>query len=147
MNPHFSEMLSALSAAGVRYLVVGAHALAAHGVPRATGDLDVWIDRAPDNAERVWRALVEFGAPLHLLDPADLTASDLVFQIGLVPNRIDLLTAISGVEFDDAWTGRMTVEIDGKLVPVIGRRDLLRNKRATGRPQDLVDADRLEGRG
>ena len=147
MNPHFSEMLSALSAAGARFLVVGAHALAAHGLPRATGDLDIWVDPDAENAERVWRALSAFGAPLDQLDPADLTAPDLVFQIGLAPARIDLMTGITGVDFDEAWQERVSVEIDGARLPVIGRRHLLLNKRATGRPQDEVDADRLEAAG
>jgi hypothetical protein len=103
MNRDFVEMLSALCAAGAEFLVVGAHALAAHGAPRATGDLDIWIRATPENADRVLAALRQFGAPLVDLTKADLLAPDVVFQIGLVPSRIDLLTSITGVEFDRAW--------------------------------------------
>ena len=144
MNPHFDEMLAALSAAGARFLVVGAHALAAHGLPRATGDLDIWVEPDPANAERVWRALVAFGAPLDRLVLADLTSPDLVFQIGLPPARIDLMTSASGLGFAEAWSERIVVNVDGRELPIISRAHLIRNKRATGRPQDLVDADRLE---
>lgn len=146
MNPHFVEILAALSAAGARFLIVGAHALAAHGLPRATGDLDIWVDSDPENARHVWRALVEFGAPLDALDANDLTTADLVFQIGLPPSRIDLMTGIDGVAFQEAWRDREVVEVDGQATPIISRHHLIRNKRATGRPQDLVDADRLEAR-
>lgn len=145
MNQHFDEMLAALSAAGARFLVVGAHALAAYGIVRATGDIDIWVDAQPTNAERVWQALSEFGAPLQHLQPDDLTQPDLVFQIGLPPMRIDLMTGISGVTFAEAWAERTTIEIDGRPIPVIGRAHLIRNKRATARPQDLADVARLEG--
>src|SRR4051812_1317630 len=103
MNRDFAEMLSALSAAGAEFLVVGAHALAAHGRPRATGDLDIWVRSTSENAEKVWSALARFGAPLSGLSKADLQAPDVVFQIGIEPNRIDILTSIDGVDFDGAW--------------------------------------------
>jgi hypothetical protein len=137
-------MLSALSEAGADHLVVGAHALAAHGFPRATGDLDILVRPTPENAERVWRALVSFGAPLHDLTEADLSAPDVVFQIGVVPCRIDILTGISGVNFDEAWAGRVQVRVGGLDVAVLGRDALLRNKRSAGRPKDLLDAAWLE---
>ena len=144
MNRDFSEMLAALSAAGADYLLVGAHALAAHGVVRATGDLDVWIRPTPENASKVWRALVAFGAPLEQLSEQDLTTPDVVFQIGVVPYRIDLLTSIDGVPFEEAWQRRMRVRVEGQEIPLIGREDLLRNKRATGRLRDLADVEELE---
>jgi len=144
VNRDFIDMLSALSAAGADYVVVGAHALAAHGLPRATGDLDILVRPTPENAERVWQALVTFGAPLHDLTRADLIAPDVVFQIGVVPCRIDILTSVSGVAFDEAWTSRMTVEIEGQEVSVLGRGALLKNKRSAGRPKDLADAAWLE---
>jgi hypothetical protein len=137
----FHDLLVALADAGVRFLVVGAHALAAHGVPRATGDLDVWVEPTAENAARVWRALAEFGAPLGRLDirEADFTRPDQVIQLGLPPYRIDLMTSVSGVAFAEVWAGRM----DGTLfeVPVafIGRAAFIRNKRASGRPKDLED--------
>ena len=144
MNRDFSEMLAALSAAGADYLLVGAHALAAHGVVRATGDLDVWIRPTPENASKVWRALVAFGAPLQQLSEQDLTTPDVVFQIGVVPYRIDLLTSIDGVPFEEAWQRRMRVRVEGQEIPLIGREDFLRNKRATGRLRDLADVEELE---
>lgn len=107
MNRDFAEMLSALSEAGAEFLVVGAHALAAHCVPRATGDLDIWVHSTHDNATRVLAALTAFGAPLADLSLADLTRTDTVFQIGVVPCRIDILTGISGVPFAVAWERRM----------------------------------------
>jgi hypothetical protein len=139
MNRDFVEMLSALSEAGVEFLVVGAHALAAHGVPRATGDLDIWIRADPENAGRVLDALVRFGAPLFDLTARDLVTPDTVFQIGLPPSRIDLLTSISGVEFEAAWANRMPIPIGPLTIPVLGRADFLANKRASGRPKDLAD--------
>ena len=144
MNRDFVDMLSALSEAGADYLVVGAHALAAHGHPRATGDLDIWVRSTPSNASRVWGALAAFGAPLTDLSEGDLQEADVVFQIGLPPSRIDVLTSISGVEFDAAWEGRISVVIEGLAIPVIGRDALITNKRAAGRPKDLADVAELE---
>ena len=139
MNRDFVDMLSALSEAEAEFLVVGAHALAAHGHPRATGDLDIWVRSSGENADRVWAALVEFGAPLSDLSREDLQQDDIVFQIGVPPSRIDLLTSISGVTFDDAWAGRLEVQIEGLVVPVLGRAALIANKRASGRPKDIAD--------
>jgi len=144
MNPDFVEMLSALRDAGAEYLVVGAHALAAHGRPRATGDLDLWVRSTTDNARRVHAALQEFGAPLDDLSVHDLSAPDLVYQIGVAPARIDILTSVTGVGFDEAWPGRIMVRIAHLDVPVIGREALIRNKRAAGRPRDLADIAELE---
>jgi hypothetical protein len=145
MNRDFVEMLSALRDVGAEYLVVGAHALAAHGRPRATGDLDLWIRPTPTNASRVYDALQAFGAPLQQLRVDELAAPDLVFQIGVAPARIDILTSVSGVGFDDAWPDRINVRIGELDVPVIGREALIRNKRATGRPRDIADIAELEG--
>ena len=143
MNRDFAEMLSALFEAGADFLIVGAHALAAHGIPRATGDLDIWVRPTAENAARVLSALRRFGAPLHDLSLEDLSRPDVVFQIGLPPYRIDLLTSISGVSFDEAWTGRLVAEVDRQPLPFIGREELLRNKRAAGRPKDIADAAEL----
>jgi hypothetical protein len=139
MNRDFVEMLSALCAAGAEFLVVGAHALAAHGAPRATGDLEIWIRATPENADRVLAALRQFGAPLFDLTKGDLLAPDVVFQIGLIPSRIDLLTSITGVEFDRAWPNRIEVTVGELTVPVLGREELIANKEATGRPRDRLD--------
>jgi hypothetical protein len=143
LNRDFVEMLAALSDAGAEYLIVGAHALAAHGLPRATGDLDLWVNPTPENAERVWHALVQFGAPLDQLTLEDLSREEVVFQIGVVPNRIDILTSITGVAFDQAWDNRTMVEIQGMSVPVLGRAELVRNKRAVGRTRDIADIEEL----
>jgi hypothetical protein len=137
-------MLSALSAAKADYLVVGAYALAAHGFPRATGDIDLWVRPTKENATRVWQALAEFGAPLSRIVVDDFATPDIVYQIGLAPRRIDLLTSISGLDFDHAWGNHIAVELDGLIVPVIGRKDLIAKKRASGRPKDLADAESLE---
>jgi hypothetical protein len=144
VNRDFAEMLSALSEAGAEFLIVGAHALAAHGAPRATGDLDIWIRPTPANARRVMQALAAFGAPLHDLTLDDLTKSDTVFQVGVPPSRIDILSGVSGVQFDDAWPRRVALDVEGAAVSVIGREDFIRNKRATGRPRDLADIAALE---
>lgn len=147
MNRDFAEMLSALLAEGVEFLVVGAYGLAAHGWPRATGDLDIWVRPTRDNADRVLRALKAFGAPLLGLGVDDLTAPDTVFQIGVVPGRIDILSGITGVQFEEAWEGRLTARISDLDVPVIGHEALVKNKRACGRPKDLADLAWLERKG
>ncbi|MBM3770653.1 MAG: hypothetical protein FJW27_05060 [Acidimicrobiia bacterium] len=134
-------MLSALSEAGAEFLILGAHALAAHGTRRATGHLDIWVRPTPANARRVMQALTVFGAPLDDLTLDDLTRSDTVFQIGVPPSRVDILTGVSGVQFDDAWPRR--VDVESAAVSVISREDFIRNKRATGRPKDLADIEAL----
>jgi hypothetical protein len=144
VNRDFVEILSELSAAGADFLIVGAHALAAHGVPRATGDLDIWVRPTIDNAGRVLHALRRFGAPLFDLTTADLTRSDTVFQIGLPPARIDILSGISGVSFDDAWARRTPLTIEGLAVAVLSREDFVANKRAAGRTKDLLDLALLD---
>lgn len=144
MNRDFCDMLSELSAAGADFLVVGAYALAAHGYPRATGDIDFWVRPTRDNAERVMSALLKFGAPLLGLKVDDLCSPDVVFQIGRPPLRIDFLTTIAGVEFEEAWREREVIPVLGVQLPVISYRHLLQNKRSTGRPKDLPDAAWLE---
>jgi molybdenum cofactor biosynthesis enzyme MoaA len=144
MNRDFLDMLSALEGAGVEYMIIGAHAVAAHGQPRATGDLDIWVRASQENAQRTFQALKEFGAPLHDLTTDDLTNDDTVFQIGLPPSRIDILTSISGVDFDRAWLNRIRLEFEGTSVYCIGKRELIENKRATGRPRDIADVSALE---
>ena len=144
MNPDFRDLLSAFSAARVEYLLVGAYAMAVHGLPRATGDMDVWVRRTPDNAKRVLEALAAFGAPVGALSPSDFEAEDAVFQIGVAPCRIDVLTAIDGVEFAAAWEARVRTILEGLEVPVIAPAQLLLNKRALGRPKDMGDVAFLD---
>jgi hypothetical protein len=149
LNPDFLDLLEAFVAAQVEFIVVGAHALAAHGVVRATGDLDVWVRPSPENARRVVTGLMTFGAPLaqHGVDATDFARAGTVYQMGLPPRRIDVLTQISGVEFADAWADRAFVTVQGKPIAFLGRDTLLRNKRAAARPKDLIDADLLERQG
>lgn len=144
LNPHFRDMLSAFNDEGVEYLVVGAYAMAQYGYPRATGDLDFWVRRTSDNAARVVRALAVFGAPAGAVTVADLVTPEIVAQIGVEPSRIDILTSIDGVEFEDAYPARTETEIDGVRVPFISLPHLLQNKRATGRDRDMADVAKLE---
>lgn len=141
MNKDFRDILALLQAEGASFLIVGAHALAVHGYLRATGDLDLWVRPDPENAQRVWRALLRFGAPVDALNlsQSDLEKPGIVFQIGLPPRRIDILTEISGVEFAEGWTTRVMQVVDDLEVPFLGREALVRNKRESGRDKDLAD--------
>ncbi len=144
MNQDLIDLLRAFADQRVEYLVVGAHALAAHGHVRATKDLDVWIRPTPDNAERAFRALAVFGAPLSELTAVDLATPGTVFQIGVAPVRIDILTHIDGVGFEEAWSARVSASFGPVASQVLSREHLIRNKRASGRLQDLADLERLE---
>ena len=144
MNQDFHDILSAFSDAEVEYLLVGAYALSAHGLVRATGDIDLWVRPTEQNAQKTYNALTAFGAPAGEFSVADFHTPDQVIQIGVAPVRIDILTSISGVEFDDAWGGRDTVRLDDLEIPVLSRAHLIQNKRASARPQDLVDLAWLE---
>ena len=147
MNDDFRDFLLALVRAGADFLVVGAHAMAVHGIPRATGDLDIWIRPDRTNAARVWDAIVAFGAPVGAMGISreDLVVQGTVVQLGLPPRRIDLLTQLSGLAFDEAWRHRVPVTVEQEEIPFLGREDLIRNKRASGRPKDVADLDALEG--
>jgi hypothetical protein len=144
MNPDFLDLLTALSVAEARFLVVGGYAVGVHGRPRATKDLDVWIEASADNARKVMQALREFGAPTGDLAERDLEMPGTGFKMGEPPARIDILTQIEGVRFEDAWPRRFETSFGSVKCPVIGRTDLLANKRAAGRPQDLADVAALE---
>ena len=144
LNSDFRDVLSIFNDRDVEYLLVGAYALAVHGLPRATGDIDILVLTTPRNAQRAFESLGEFGAPMDQVTTEDFTEKGIVFQIGIAPRRIDVLTSIDGVEFVDAWQDRSIVQIEGLSVPVISREHLIANKRATGRPQDLADVAWLE---
>jgi hypothetical protein len=148
MNEDFEDLLTLLVQEKARFVVVGAHALAVHGVPRATGDLDIWTEPDLDNADRVYRGLTRFGAPLEAqgITREDFSRKGTVYQIGLPPRRIDILTEIDGVDFESAWTTRAMSTVGSLSVPFLGRAALLQNKKATGRPKDLADVYSLEGR-
>ena len=144
MNPDFRDLLAEFNARGVEFLVVGAYALAAHGLVRATKDLDIWVRPDAANAERVLAALVAFGAPLHDLTVDDLAQPGLIFQIGVEPIRIDVITRIDGVSFEEAWPDRVEAHFADQVASVLSRGHLIQNKRAAGREQDLLDVKWLE---
>lgn len=146
LNEDFRDVLAELLSARARFLVVGAHAVAVHGIPRATGDLDVWIDPDPDNVPRVWAALIRFGAPVEALGISlrDLAQPGMIVQVGVPPRRIDVMTSVTGLAFEDAWASRVIHRVDDLEAPFIGRAALLANKRAVGRPKDLADIEALE---
>jgi hypothetical protein len=139
MTKDFKDLLRAFNANAVKYLIIGAHAYGVHAEPRATKDLDVFIRSDSENAKAVFRALAAFGAPLQGMSPADFSDGT-TFQIGQPPERIDILQRIDGLTFDEAWQNRIEGAIDGEVsASVISREDLIRNKLASGREQDLLD--------
>ena len=144
MNQDFRDLLAELNARQVEFLLVGAHALAAHGHVRATQDLDVWVRPSSENAKRTIQALEAFGAPLHDLTEKDLSTPGIVFQIGVEPIRIDVLTAIDGVEFDEAWPDRLMSKFADQPISVLSKEHLIKNKLAAGRMQDLADVEALK---
>ena len=137
-------MLQSLADEQVKFLLVGAYALAAHGFPRATMDIDIWVMPSPENAEAVLRALRRFGTPAQGLTAADLQRDDTVLQIGVAPRRIDIITGASGLQFEDAFTRSAEINIEGIQVHIPSIDDLIRNKKASGRTKDLADAETLE---
>jgi hypothetical protein len=146
LNDDFRDMLESLLEAEVEFVIVGAHALSVHGYPRATGDIDILVRPSAPNAARVMSALASFGVPTgaHGVSARDFTERGSVYQIGLPPRRIDLLTEISGVDFERARASQVVVRVAGLELPFLGRDALIANKRAAARPKDLVDADELE---
>jgi predicted nucleotidyltransferase len=144
LNKDYREMLQCLLEEKVRFLLIGAYALAVHGFPRATKDIDFFVWATPENAANLVRALARFGAPLDEISESDFSAPGVVFQIGNNPRRIDILTKISGVEFERAYANRKNIFLEGLEIPVISVPDLIANKRATGRTQDLADVEKLE---
>jgi hypothetical protein len=145
LNEDFRDVLLLMVDAGVEFVIVGAYALAFHGAPRASGDIDVLVRPTVENARRALEALARFGAPVEsaAITATELARPGIVYQIGLPPRRIDIMTALSGVTFDEAWASRATADLEGRTVAFIGRAALLRNKEATGRPKDIADIARL----
>ena len=144
LNSDYRDILRILSEKKVKFLLVGAYAMAAHGYPRSTMDIDLWVMPDPENAHLVLQALEDFGAPPGDLSPEDLQKEGLVFQIGVAPRRIDILTSVDELNFEEAFSHSSTIEIDAISVHVLSVPDLIRNKRATGRTKDLADAELLE---
>jgi hypothetical protein len=144
--PDFKELLSVFNTRNVRYLLVGGYAVSLHAQPRATKDLDLWVSPDPANAQAVFSALSEFGAPLNGLAVADFTDPNTFFHMGTAPLAVDILLSIQGVDFNAAWDRRVEIEIDaekGLCVPVISSEDLITAKLASSRTQDLADAEAL----
>jgi hypothetical protein len=145
LNPDYHEILSLFFAEKVEYLLVGAYALAAHSNPRATEDIDLWVNPTPENSVRVHAALARFGARVSDLNEHDFSQPEIVLQIGEAPRRIDILTTLTGVDdFDAAFLERLDVEMGGLSIPVLSQRLLIENKRVLGRKQDLTDLRWLE---
>ena len=143
-SPDFRELLSIFRSYQVKYLVVGGYAVMKYTEPRYTNDLDFWIATDRQNAERVFAALKAFGAPLTNLSPDDFTQEAYFYQMGKAPFRLDIMMSIPGVEFQSAWDRREEIELEGLVIPFISRLDLIRAKKASGRPQDLIDVQNLE---
>jgi hypothetical protein len=144
LQPDYRDILAVFAEHAVEYMVVGGYAVAFHGSPRFTKDLDLWIRPTPDNLARVKQALVAFGAPAPMLSQLEAATPDDVLWMGAPPVRIDLVKGVPGGDFDRAYQTRVTADWDGVSVDVVSREELIRLKRASGRPQDLVDADALE---
>lgn len=144
LDADLRELLALLIAHRVEFLVAGGHAVAFHGYPRLTEDLDLYVRPTTDNGARIVAALDGFGFGSLGLTKEDFTAHDRVIQLGRAPNRVDLLTRLWGVEFDEAWSRRVDGTLDDVPVAMLALTDLIRNKRATGRPQDLADVAALE---
>ncbi len=144
LSSDWIELLEAFNTAGVRYLIVGAFALGRYAAPRATGDLDVWVDPKQENAKRLFSALTAFGAPLHGLTHENFCHDDFVFTMGRPPIGVDIITSVSGVTFDEAWASRESGSLGDVSVPFIGRDAFLRNKRSAARTKDLADVEAVE---
>jgi len=146
LNTDYKEMLQLLLEEEVDFLIVGAYAMAAHGFPRATGDLDLWVKAEENNSRKLFRALAKFGAPLDQIKQNEFISEGIIFQIGVIPRRIDIITKIDGVEYNKANESKKNVEIEGLNLPVLSLNDLIENKLATGREKDKLDAQMLKKR-
>jgi hypothetical protein len=143
INSDFKDLLRDLNAAGVRYLIVGGYAVMTYAEPRYTKDLDVWIDPVEPNAERLFVALAQFGAPTQDIRPSDFIEPEVFFQIGVEPVRIDIMTSVPGLDFDAAWECKAIVDFGGESAPVLCREDVVKSKVAAGRTRDWQDVKRL----
>jgi predicted nucleotidyltransferase len=144
LNKDYKDILVSLLSEGAEFILVGAYALAAHGFPRATMDIDIWINPSPENAVHVYSALGKFGAPIEQISVNDLTEDDTIFQIGVAPRRIDILTNITGVDFEEAMKDAIKVDIEGITINILSTDHLIKNKLATGRPKDIDDVENLK---
>jgi len=143
LNKDYRDMLHALLGNEVRFLVVSAYALAAYGYPRATGDIDIWVDTSLENSKNIYASLTEFGALLADILEKTFTEKGIIFQIGIAPRRIDIITSIDGVDFQEAFEQKEIIEVDGLKIPFLSKEDLIKNKLSTGRKKDKLDAEYL----
>ena len=139
LNEDYREMLQLLLRNEVKFLVVGAYAMAAYGYPRATGDFDIWVDTTLENSQRIYKSVSDFGAPLAEITERTFTEKGIVFQIGVAPRRIDIITHIDGVEFHNAYQDKEEVEIENMKIPFLSKSNLIKNKKSTGREKDKID--------
>ena len=143
LNEDYKEMLQLLSEEQVDFMIVGAYALGTHGYPRATGDIDIWVKPNDINSRKLFKALARFGAPLDQIKIADFTTEGIIFQIGVIPRRIDIITKIDGVTYEEADEDKIIVEVEGLKIPVISLDKLIKNKMSTGREKDELDIKTL----
>ena len=143
LNDGYREMLQILLGNEVRFLIIGAYALGAYGYPRATGDFDIWVEPEAGNSQRILSSLADFGAMLSGISETTFTEEGIVYQIGIAPRRIDIITSIDGVDFTQAYANKEWIEVEGLKIPFISKKDLIKNKRSTGRIKDSLDADQL----
>jgi len=143
-NPDFKDLFRILNEEAVEYLIVGAHAVIFYAQPRYTKDMDIWVNATLENAKRVWKALTKFGAPLEDITIDDFTDKDLIYQIGIEPNRIDVHMDIDGVTFNEAVKNKQCSTYDGIRINIIGKEELIKAKKTTARKQDLLDLEKLE---
>lgn len=139
LNKDYKDILLSLLKHQVKFLVVGAYAMAGHGYPRATGDIDFWVEPSPKNAKKVYQALLEFGAPKQHFEISDFKKKGNVLQIGVAPRRIDIITEISGVDFETAWNNRLYTKFGKIKCPILNLKELIKNKKSTGRDKDKAD--------
>lgn len=144
MNQDFKEFIECLNKHDVKYLIVGGYAVAVYGHPRYTKDLDVWVSIATENADKIMRALEEFGFGSLDLDINDFTETQNIIQLGYPPNRIDIMTTATGIDFAESYSKRFVIDIEGIPTNFIDLENLKKNKRATGRYQDLADLENLK---
>ena len=143
LNEDYKEMLQILLDNEIKFLVVGAYAMGAYGYPRATGDIDIWVLASAENSDKIFKSLKQFGAPLQQINDKTFTEQGVIFQIGVAPRRIDIITRIDGVDFDKAYENRQEIAIENIKIPVISKEDLIKNKESTGREKDTLDAKEL----
>lgn len=144
LNEDYKEILQILLNNRVKFLVVGAYAMGAYGYPRATGDFDIWVEASVKNSKKIYKSLAEFGAPLSNVTEKTFAKRGIIFQIGVAPRRIDIITRIDGVIFEEASKTKEVIEIDSLQIPFLSKKNLIKNKQSTGREKDKLDVDYLK---